>query len=62
MSDQIDKAQALADKIKKKAEDALNGLEREMAIMQWRPEFKAIMWGAVAEIAFKRKFEEERSK
>ncbi len=47
-------AQALAEKITSKAEGALDGLEREMAIMKWPAEFRAIMWGAVAEIASRR--------
>jgi hypothetical protein len=62
MSSDIDKAQALADKITKKAETALASLEVEMTIMGWKPEFRAIMWGAVADLAFKRKFEAEQAK
>lgn len=54
-----DKAQALAELITNKAEAALADLEREMAIRKWAPEFRAIMWGAVADIAFKRKVEAE---
>jgi hypothetical protein len=59
MSTHADKAAALAEKITKKAEDALSGIEREMSIMKWPAEFRAIMWGAVEHIAFKRKFEAE---
>lgn len=47
----LEKAQAVADKVTKKAMDALDGLEREMIIMKWPAEFRAIMWGAVATIA-----------
>lgn len=54
MTSHADKAQALANKIVGRAEGALAGLEREMAIMKWPPEFRAIAWSAVAEIAFKR--------
>ena len=52
-----DKATALAGKITARAEGALAGLEWEMA--KWPAEFRAIMWGAVADIAFKRKVEAE---
>ena len=45
------KAIALAEKITTKAEAALDGLNREMKIMQWSPEFRAIMWDAVAQVA-----------
>lgn len=51
MTTHMERAQALANKITKKAEDALSGLEREMSIMKWPPEFRAIMWGAVVEMA-----------
>jgi len=44
----------LADKITAKAEEALAGIEREMTIMKWPDEFRAIMWGAVADIAARR--------
>lgn len=54
MTSHADKAQALAVKITGKAEDALAGLEREMAIMKWPAEFCAIMWSAVAETAARR--------
>lgn len=42
------KAEALAAKITAKAEETISGLEREMALMQWPQEFRAIMWSAVA--------------
>lgn len=48
------KAQALADKITAKARDALSGVDREMSIMKWPAEFRAIMWDAVAELASRR--------
>jgi hypothetical protein len=50
-----EKADALAHKITSKAEDALSGLEREMTIMKWPPDFREIMWGAVAAIAAERR-------
>lgn len=56
MSD-IKKAEAVAEKIAKKAEDTLAALEREMDIMKWPPEFRAIMWGAVAHAATLREHE-----
>lgn len=59
MTSHTDKAQALAGKITKKAEDTLATLEWEMA--KWPAEFRAIMWGAVADIAFKRRVEAEQS-
>ena len=37
----------LTQKILKKAADALEPLEREMRLMGWAPEYRAIMWGAV---------------
>lgn len=54
MTTHLEKATALAGKITGKAEDALAALEREMTIMQWAPEFRAIMWSAVAEVASRR--------
>jgi hypothetical protein len=45
----------LAGKIAAKAEDALSGLDREMR--SWPPEFREIMWGAVAQVALKRQAE-----
>lgn len=47
----IGKAEALAAKIERKANDTLAALDREMDIMKWPPEFRAIMWGAVAHAA-----------
>jgi hypothetical protein len=59
MTDHADKAAALAGKITAKAEDTLRNLEWEMT--KWPAEYRAIMWGAVADIAFKRKVEAETS-
>lgn len=44
-------AEAVAEKIAKKAEDALARLEREMVIMKWPQEFREIMWNAVSHAA-----------
>lgn len=44
-------AQQLAEKIAKKAADMLDPLEREMIVMKWPAEFRAIMWQAVADTA-----------
>jgi hypothetical protein len=46
-----ERAIALPDKIATKAEEALSPLNREMAIMGWPPEFRKIMWDAVAQVA-----------
>jgi len=49
MADQkMTKAVAVAVKIAEKAEATLASLDREMTIMKWPPEFRAIMWNAVA--------------
>lgn len=42
---------ALAEKIAKKAADTLAPLQREMDIMKWPPEFRAILWEAVSQHA-----------
>jgi hypothetical protein len=60
MSTQIDKAQALAEKITQKAHDAVAGVEREMAIMKWPAEFRAIMWHAIAVHANNKRVEADR--
>jgi hypothetical protein len=49
-----EKAAALAEKITDRAADALSDLDREMAIMKWPAEFRAIMWEAVAHLALSR--------
>ncbi len=54
MTKHMEKAQALAAKITDKAQGALAGLDREMAIMKWPAEFQAIMWDAVADLAARR--------
>lgn len=41
----------IAEKIAAKARDTLEPLAREMLIMKWPAEFRAIMWGAVAQHA-----------
>lgn len=58
MTTHAEKANALAEKIAAKASAALDGLEREMLIMKWPAEFKAIMWDAVAATATSRAQEE----
>lgn len=58
MATHADKAAALAEKITEKAEDQLRPLKWQME--KWPAEFRAIMWGAVADIAFKRKVEAEQ--
>lgn len=57
MGAHADKAEALAAKITANAEDHLRALEWQMT--KWPADFRAIMWGAVADIAFKRKGEAE---
>lgn len=47
-TDHAAKAQALADKIARKAADVLEPLIREMDIMKWPAEYRVIMWEAVA--------------
>lgn len=54
MNAHMKQAQALADKITTKAEDALASLDREMTIMEWQPEYRAIMWETVAAVAAQR--------
>lgn len=54
MATHAEKANALAEKIEAKASGALDGLEREMLIMKWPAEFRAIMWEAVVAIASRR--------
>lgn len=57
MTTHTDKAAALAEKIAAHAEDALRPLEWQMT--KWPAEYRAIMWGAVADIARKRQFDAE---
>lgn len=51
MSEHLKKSIALATKISAKAEETLAGVEREMTIMKWPDEFRAIMWEAIANTA-----------
>jgi hypothetical protein len=44
---------ALSNRILKKAEDLLAPLKREMDIMKWPPEYRAIIWAAVQQQALK---------
>lgn len=53
MSD-LAKAKALATKIQKRADESLAPIAREMLVMQWPAEYRAIMWQAVAEEALRR--------
>ena len=46
--DHMAQAVALTAKIEQKVTDLLAPLEREMQIMKWAPEFRAILWEAVA--------------
>lgn len=46
-----DRANALANKITAKAQETLAGLAIEMAMRGWAPEFRKIMWDAVAKVA-----------
>lgn len=48
------KAIALAEKITKKAEEALDRTALEMTLMKWPAEFRAIMYGAIADLAGRR--------
>lgn len=43
-----EKAQAIAEKVARKAAATLERLQIEMDVMKWAPEFRAIMWDAVA--------------
>lgn len=51
MTSHLEKSISLADKITDKADDALSQLEREMIIMKWPADFRALMWRVVAEMA-----------
>lgn len=52
MTSHMTKAIEVADRITTMAEGALAGLERQMA--GWPAEYRAIVWGAVADIASRR--------
>lgn len=45
------KAEALSEKIVSKAEETLQALKIEMALMKWPPEFRKIMWETIADLA-----------
>lgn len=62
MATHEEKAQALAEKITDKAASALASLEREMIVMKWPAEFRAIMWGAVVELASSHRAEAEKQR
>jgi len=53
MSD-VAKVIDIAEKIAAKAEGVLHGIEREMIVMKWEPEFRAILWETIAAIATQR--------
>lgn len=53
------RAEALAEKIARKAVDALAHVEHEMRTKKWPPEFRAIMWDAIARTAAARALEQE---
>ncbi len=47
-------ATKLAAKIQKKVADLLHPLEREMLIMQWPAEYRAILWETVSAMSWER--------
>jgi hypothetical protein len=51
MTSRIEKSIALASTISTKAEETLANVEREMMLMKWPDEFRAIMWEAIADTA-----------
>lgn len=51
MSEHMDRAISLADKITTKAEETLADLKLEMEIRKWPPDFRKIVWGAVSHLA-----------
>ena len=57
MANEVQKALALAQQIEKKVADLLEPLERDMKIMGWSAEYRAIMWSAVGNAAFRREAE-----
>jgi hypothetical protein len=61
MSSHLEESIALADKLTTKAEESLADLDREMALMKWPAEFRAIMWEAVAALASARAADAKRS-
>lgn len=55
----IERANVIAAKITKKAEETLAPLVWEMT--KWPAEFRAIMWGAIADMALMMKIDAETS-
>lgn len=51
---ELTKAQETVTKIMSMVVDLLMPMERQMMVMQWAPEFRAIMWEAVAREAIAR--------
>lgn len=54
MATHEENAEALAEKIARKADDVLDGLRLEMTMAKWPAEFRKIMWEAVAATATQR--------
>lgn len=52
----------IAELVQAKATTALSGLCTEMEIGHWRPEFRAIVWGAVARLAIQRQIDAEAAR
>lgn len=57
MTEEHIKAQAIADKVMMKANDVLSTLDRELTLRGWTPEFRSIMWCAIAQQAMRRSIE-----
>lgn len=54
------KAKRIVAQIEAKIAGAIGPLEREMQIMQWAPEYRAIVWEAVARKAMEKALEAHR--
>lgn len=52
--EEIAKAKALAARIEAKVADLLAPMDLEMRIMEWKPEFRVIMWEAIGRKALER--------
>lgn len=48
------RALVVAERVSARATEALGELDREMKLMKWPAEFRAIMWEAVADLASRR--------
>ncbi len=59
-ADDIAQALAIATRVHAKAIETLAPLEREMTIAGWKPDYRAIMWQAVAREAMLRSLEAAR--